>query len=162
MLSTNCTSHNMFKVTIPSTFILREISRLLYQFFIDNITLILKDDSAIISIVQELQQYFKLYDLDPTSFLLLVQVKQDLEAHTILLSQSYYINELLKHFGMDDCNPVKTPLFFRNWPVWPCPNIFWTNWDEISTLSVSCGFFVISCNNNLTRYCLYCILPWKI
>ena len=97
----------MFKVTIPSTFILREISRLLYQFFIDNITLILKDDSAIISIVQELQQYFKLYDLDPTSFLLLVQVKQDLEAHTILLSQSY----LLKHFGMDDCNPVKTPLF---------------------------------------------------
>ena len=101
----------MFKVTIPSTFILREISRLLYQFFIDNITLILKDDSAIISIVQELQQYFKLYDLDPTSFLLLVQVKQDLEAHTILLSQSYYINELLKHFGMDDCNPVKTPLY---------------------------------------------------
>ena len=111
MLSTNCTSHNMFKVTIPSTFILREISRLLYQFFIDNITLILKDDSAIISIVQELQQYFKLYDLDPTSFLLLVQVKQDLEAHTILLSQSYYINELLKHFGINDCNPVKTPLF---------------------------------------------------
>ena len=100
----------MFKVTILSIFTLRDI-KIIASVFIDNITLILKDNSAVISIVQELQQYFKLYDLDLTSLLLLVQVKQDLEAHTILLSQSYYINELLKHFGINDCNPVKTPLF---------------------------------------------------
>jgi len=34
-----------------------------------------------------------------------------LEAHTISLSQSHYTNELLKCFGIDDCNSVKTHLF---------------------------------------------------
>ena len=34
-----------------------------------------------------------------------------MEAYTISLSQSHYIQELLKYFGIDDCNSVKTPLF---------------------------------------------------
>jgi len=69
MLSANCTSHNSIYIYSK-----RDI-KIIALVFIDNITLILKDNSVIISTVQELQQYFKLYNLDPTSFLLLVQVK---------------------------------------------------------------------------------------
>jgi len=53
--------------------------------FIDDIILVSKDDSVMTSIVQELQQHFKLCDLSLTPFLLSVQIKQDLEACSISL-----------------------------------------------------------------------------
>ena len=84
--------------------------KLIVPIFIDNITLVSKDDAAMDSTVQELSKHFKLRDLGATTFLLSVQVKQDLEAHTISLSQSHYVDELLKRFNMEECNPVKTPL----------------------------------------------------
>jgi len=84
--------------------------KLIVPIFIDDITLVSKDDAAMDSTVQELSKHFKLCDLGTTTFLLSVQVKQDLEAHTISLSQSHYVDELLKRFNMEECNPVKTPL----------------------------------------------------
>ena len=63
--------------------------KLIVPIFIDNITLVSKDDAAMDSTVQELSKHFKLRDLGATTFLLSVQVKQDLEAHTISLSQSH-------------------------------------------------------------------------
>jgi hypothetical protein len=42
-----------------------------------------------------LKTHFKLCDLGSTSLLLGVQVQQDLDAHSISLTQSHYINELL-------------------------------------------------------------------
>ena len=84
--------------------------KLIVPIFIDDITLVSKDDAAMDSTVQELSKHFKLRDLGATTFLLSVQVKQDLKAHTISLSQSHYVDELLKRFKMEDCNPVKTPL----------------------------------------------------
>ena len=84
--------------------------KLIVPIFIDNITLVSKDDAAMDSTVQELSNHFKLCDLGATTFLLSVQVKQDLEAHTISLSQSHYVDKLLKRFNMEECNPIKTPL----------------------------------------------------
>jgi len=84
--------------------------KLIVLIFIDDITLVSKDDAAIDSTVQELSKHFKLRDLGTTTFLLSVQVKQDLEAHTISLSQSHYVDELLKRFNMEEYNPVKTSL----------------------------------------------------
>jgi hypothetical protein len=78
--------------------------------YIDDITLVSKSDAAMDSVTQELKKHFKLRDLGATTYLLSVQVHQDLESRSISLSQSHYVNELLKRFGMDDCNPVKTPL----------------------------------------------------
>jgi len=71
---------------------------------------VLKDNSAMTSTVQELQQHFKLYDLGPTFFLLTAQIKQDLIVYSISLSQSHYINKPLKYFGIEDYIPVKTSL----------------------------------------------------
>ena len=86
--------------------------KLIVPIFIDDITLVSKDDAAIdsTSTVQELSKHFKLRDLGATTFFLSVQVKQDLKAYNISLSQSHYVDELLKQFNMEECNPVKTPL----------------------------------------------------
>ena len=59
--------------------------------------------------------------------------------------------------GLQSCQDSS---FSRNWYVWPCSNAFWTIWDEISILSIRCGFLMISYNHNLIRYCLCCILPY--
>jgi len=72
--------------------------KLIVPIFIDDITLVSKDDAAMDSTVQELSKHFKLCDLGATTFLLSVQIKQDLEAHTVSLSQSHYVDELLKQF----------------------------------------------------------------
>ncbi|KAJ3551307.1 hypothetical protein NP233_g13104 [Leucocoprinus birnbaumii] len=84
--------------------------KIIVPVFIDDITLVSKNDAAMDRTVKDLQKHFKLRDLGDTSFLLSVQVKQDLDAHTISLSQTHYIDELLKRFGMNDCNPVRSPL----------------------------------------------------
>ena len=135
MLSANCTSHSMasikqsarqwnkklhsvldsmgFKRVLSDNSIYiysRNQVKLIVPIFIDNITLVSKNDAVMDSTVQELSKHFKLRDLGATIFLLSVQVKQDLEAHTISLSQSHYVNELLKQFNMKEYNPVKTPL----------------------------------------------------
>jgi hypothetical protein len=78
--------------------------------FIDDITLVSKDDAAMDLAVQELSKHFKMRDLGPTSWLLAVQVKQDPQNCSISLSQAQYVRELLERFRMDDCNAVKTPL----------------------------------------------------
>jgi len=44
--------------------------KIIVPVFIDNITLVLKDNSTITSIVQELQQHFEIYDLGPIFFFL--------------------------------------------------------------------------------------------
>ena len=78
--------------------------------YIDDITLVSRNDSAVDSTIKELSKHFKLRDLGPTTFLLAVQVHQDLKKRSISLSQQQYVEELLKRHGMDDCKPVKTPM----------------------------------------------------
>ncbi|KAF9439441.1 hypothetical protein P691DRAFT_623909, partial [Macrolepiota fuliginosa MF-IS2] len=51
------------------------------------ITLVSKSQNAMDLAVTELLQHFKLCDLGPTNVLLLIQIKQDLQEHKILLSQ---------------------------------------------------------------------------
>ena len=52
--------------------------KLIVPIFIDDITLVSKDDAAMDSTVQELSKHFKLCDLGATTFLLSVQVKQEI------------------------------------------------------------------------------------
>ena len=113
----------MFRVTILFIYSKRDI-KIIELVFINNITLISKYNFVMTSIDQDLQQYFKLHDLELTSFFLLFQIKQDLEAYIILLSQSHYINKLLKHFGIDDYNLVKISLFLETNLSGLSPTIF--------------------------------------
>jgi len=101
----------MFRVIILLIYSKIDI-KIIVLVFINDITLVSKHNFAMTFIDQDLQQYFKLHDLGLT-FFLLFQIKQDLETYIILLSQSHYINKLLKHFGIDDYNLVKISLFLE-------------------------------------------------
>ena len=57
-----------------------------------------------------LAKHFKIKDLDEVNFLLSIEVTCDGKAGTIELSQQAYIEQLLKHFNLQDVNPMTTPL----------------------------------------------------
>jgi hypothetical protein len=84
--------------------------RITVPVYIDNITLACKDLVLIDRAVEEVSKHFKLRDLGPTKFLLSVEISQDQDNHSISLSQRQYIIDMLKRYGMQDCNPITTPL----------------------------------------------------
>ena len=43
-------------------------------------------------------------------YLLGVSIKRDRESKTLTISQSHYIEKVLKNFGMENCKPISTPL----------------------------------------------------
>ena len=51
---------------------------------------------------------FKVTDLGDPPWLLGIWIKY--RKHDIVLSQSVYINTILKRFGLTDCNPITYPL----------------------------------------------------
>jgi hypothetical protein len=55
-------------------------------------------------------EFMELVDMGELSWILGVDVRRDLKARTISLSQSAYINHILDLFGMTDCKNASTPL----------------------------------------------------
>ena len=51
---------------------------------------------------------YKMIDLGQASSFLSIQIDQGL--HSITLSQSRFIQKILRRFQMEHCNPVQTPL----------------------------------------------------
>lgn len=49
-------------------------------------------------------------DLEKLKYYLGVELERDHEARTITMSQRKYIEEILKHFNMKECNPTETQL----------------------------------------------------
>lgn len=61
--------------------------------------------------IKDLSELFELSaDAAEVAWYLGVSVKCDCEKGTIKLSQEQYVNDLLKRFGMQDCNPILTPM----------------------------------------------------
>ena len=89
---------------------LRDGVRIFMPVFVDDITLAGSDASKIDSIVKELSSHFKLRDLGPTTQLLGIQIVRDRPNHSLSISQSQFITNLLQEHGLQDCNPVSTPL----------------------------------------------------
>jgi hypothetical protein len=63
--------------------------------FVDNITMAGKDGDKIDSVIQELSSHFKLRDLGPTTQLLGMEIHRDQPNHTLSISQSQFIINLL-------------------------------------------------------------------
>ena len=59
---------------------------------------------------EQLCSKFKMKNLDEAKECLGFEIKRDFSKGKIWVSQSKYINEILKKFNMADCNPVTTPL----------------------------------------------------
>ena len=56
----------------------------------------------------EMKKEFEMTDLGLMKFFLGLEVKQD--SSGIFISQGAYAKDILKRFGMDNCNPVATPM----------------------------------------------------
>jgi hypothetical protein len=84
--------------------------KIIIPVFVDDLTIVSKDKSAINSVISHLEKHFKLRRLGGIEFLLGVKVERDRANHTIHLSQRQYILDMLARYGFSDCNPVSTPL----------------------------------------------------
>lgn len=84
--------------------------RIIVPVFVDDLTLVSKSREAIQKLKVDLAKHIKIRDLGPTEFLLGVRVERDRAKRTIHLSQRQYAVDILKRYGLENCNPVKTPL----------------------------------------------------
>jgi hypothetical protein len=58
----------------------------------------------------KLQNKFDIKVIGEPSMLLGIKISHDISNGTITLSQSHYIEMILKRFGLTNANPVSTPL----------------------------------------------------
>ena len=82
-----------------------EVFLLLY---VDDILLVSRLPSEIQRVKGLLPEKYKMTDLGRASCFLSIQIDQGL--HSITLSQSRFIQKILRRFQMENCNPVQTPL----------------------------------------------------
>lgn len=81
---------------------------LLVVVYVDDILISSTDESWTHEIKIKLKNYFEIKDLGKASYCLGLEIKQDNEVMTI--TQTKYINDMLKRFNMENCKPVKTPI----------------------------------------------------
>src|SRR5438045_5288626 len=78
--------------------------------FVDDIPLFSPKTEAIRSVKGLLQMKYQMTDLGPVQQFLGIQVVQDWQAQTIHINQAPYIESVLRHFQMDNCNGISTPM----------------------------------------------------
>lgn len=76
----------------------------------DDLTIIAESNKSAQLIKDQLNQYFELVDLGEIKWLLGVHITRDLENRTISLGQQSYIDEIVKHFELEDARPISTPM----------------------------------------------------
>ena len=77
---------------------------------VDDLGLICNSVSIVAQLKGELAKYFPISDLGEVHHLLGIKITRDRDKHTIALSQERYILDLLRKFGFESANPVRTPL----------------------------------------------------
>lgn len=78
--------------------------------YVDDVLIFSNDDAMEAQLIDELSRNFQMKDLGEASSILGIRILHDRMAATISIDQSQYISDVLVRFGMDDCNPVVTPM----------------------------------------------------
>ena len=113
-------------------YILREDGKisLLVLVYVDDMALASNSMATIRKFKDDLSKHFNITDLGDLHIILGIQVTHDRPNGIIYLDQTAYIQSVLSRFGMQDCNPVSTPLNLKERPlISQCP----TNEDEKTT-----------------------------
>lgn len=76
----------------------------------DDFTIIAESVESAELIKRQLNSFYELVDLGDINWLLGISIKRDLEAKTISLSQTAYIDQIVKRMGLQDAATVVTPL----------------------------------------------------
>jgi hypothetical protein len=83
---------------------------MLIAIYVDDLVIATNNVENMKMVKEALQSVFKMKDLGPIHYCLGIEIKQDLEANTITMSQKKYSEEILKRFGMEDCKSLSCPL----------------------------------------------------
>lgn len=78
--------------------------------YVDDLILVCNDLELLKTTKESLNASFDMRDLGELHYFLGIQVMRDRANKTISLSQSTYVETVLKRFGMQECKPVKTPM----------------------------------------------------
>lgn len=78
--------------------------------YVDDVLIFSNDNEIEKRLKGVLCNNFRMKDLGDASSVLGVRIVRDRAAGTIAIDQSQYISNVLKRFGMEDANPVATPL----------------------------------------------------
>ena len=78
--------------------------------YVDDFPLLSNSLSYLNFCKQELKSVFPITDLGPMTCFLGIKVKRNTRLGQISLSQSWYIDNILKRFNMENCKPISTPL----------------------------------------------------
>jgi transposase InsO family protein len=78
--------------------------------YVDDLIILASGDAVLGWLKAKLEKEFEMSDLGPLEFCLGVAFERNRSARTITMSQSKYIEEVLKRFNMEDCKPIGTPL----------------------------------------------------
>jgi hypothetical protein len=81
---------------------------LLIEVYVDDIIFGSDDDRLSHKFAKDMQNEFEMSLLGELSFFLGLQIRQSNQG--IFISQTKYIREMIKRFGIEDCKPVITPM----------------------------------------------------
>jgi predicted RNA binding protein YcfA (HicA-like mRNA interferase family) len=110
--------HNVLKTigfkrieTDHSVFIYeRDGTKIVVPVHVDDLLLASKSLPAITKVKNELKNAFKIHDQGPTKQILGIKLDRDRSSRSIYLSQPAYIEDMLRHYKLDKCNPAATPM----------------------------------------------------
>ena len=83
---------------------------LILAIHIDNCILTSDSPKLIFQYKSKLNDCYALTDLGPIHWLLRIKITHDHSAHTISLSQTFYINSIISHFGLSNAKSYSTPM----------------------------------------------------
>ncbi|RXW15151.1 hypothetical protein EST38_g10703 [Candolleomyces aberdarensis] len=92
-----------YRVTSPNNYCLLGVAT-------DDFTFVANSKGTVKALKGGMGEFMELVDMGELTWILGVDVRRDLQARTISLSQTAYINHILELFGMTDCKSASTPL----------------------------------------------------
>ena len=78
--------------------------------YVDDIMMIGRTNHVIQEFKRLLNKKFDIKDIGEATDYLGIQIERDKAAGTLKIHQTRYIKALLKKYGMDECNPTRTPI----------------------------------------------------
>src|SRR5579871_4113665 len=78
--------------------------------YVDDLIIISNNLPYLQETKKKLEDIFAIRDLGEISSYLRIKIKRDRKNRTVSLSQSKYIKDILKKYGMKNCRPISTPI----------------------------------------------------
>ncbi len=77
--------------------------------YVDDLILVCNDQNKLLQIKEELSQKFEMKDLGELHFFFGMEVERNCDERLPCINQIKHLKEILKHFRMEDCKPIRIP-----------------------------------------------------